>query len=159
MPVNLPDIIYTLACILEDSIPITDTYTLFILQISTQISFPQSSIPSHRNTLLCFVVCWPSPRARKASFLLHNHMWAPSIMTSHTHTHTHTHTRVKVKMLVAQLCLTLCNPMDCSPPGSSILGILQAKILEWVAMTFSRGSSQHRDRTWVSHIAGRFFPV
>ena len=41
-----------------------------------------------------------------------------------------------------QLCLTLCNPMDCSPPGSSVYGILQAKILEWVAISFSRRSSQ-----------------
>ena len=42
----------------------------------------------------------------------------------------------------AQSCLTLCDPMDCSPPGSSILGILKAKILEWVAMPSSRGSSR-----------------
>ena len=40
----------------------------------------------------------------------------------------------------AQLCLTLCDSTDCSPPGSSVLGILQARILEWVAMLFSRGS-------------------
>ena len=58
---------------------------------------------------------------------------------------------------VAQLCLTLCDPMDCSPPGSSVHGILQARILEWVAMPSSRGSSQPRDRTQVSHIAGRLF--
>ena len=56
---------------------------------------------------------------------------------------------------VAQSCLTLCDPVDCSPPGSSIPGILQARILEWVAISFSRGSSQPRDRTQVSHIAGR----
>ena len=47
--------------------------------------------------------------------------------------------------------------MDCSPPGSSVHGILQARILEWVAMPFSRGSSQPRDGTWISCIAGRFF--
>ena len=40
-----------------------------------------------------------------------------------------------------QSCLTLCDPMDCSPPGSSVHGILQARIFEWVAMPFSRGSS------------------
>ena len=44
-----------------------------------------------------------------------------------------------------QSCLTFCNPMDCSPPGSSVHGILQGRILEWVAMSFSRGSSQLRD--------------
>ena len=47
--------------------------------------------------------------------------------------------------LVAQLCPTLCNSVDCSPPGSSVHGILQAAILEWVAMPFSRGPSQPRD--------------
>ena len=58
---------------------------------------------------------------------------------------------------VAQSCLTLCNPMDCSPPGSSDHAILQTRILEWVAIPFSRRwSSQPRDRTWVSCIAGEF---
>ena len=58
-----------------------------------------------------------------------------------------------------QLCPTPCDPMDCSPPGSSVHGILQAKILEWVAIAFSRGSSWPRDRTQVSHIAGIFFTI
>ena len=58
---------------------------------------------------------------------------------------------------VAQLYLTLCDPMDCSPPGSSVHGILQARILEWVAISFSRGSSLPRDLTQVSLIAGRRF--
>ena len=62
-------------------------------------------------------------------------------------------------MLVVQLCLTLCDPMDYSPPGSSVHGILQARILEWVAIPFSRGSSQPRDQTLVSCIAGRFFTI
>ena len=57
---------------------------------------------------------------------------------------------MKVKMLVAQSCLTLCDPMDCSLAGFSVHGILQATILEWVASPFSRGSSLPRDRTWVS---------
>ena len=61
--------------------------------------------------------------------------------------------------LVAQSCPTLCDPMDCSLPGSSVHGILQARILEWVTMPSSKGSSQPRDRTQVSHIAGRFFTV
>ena len=62
-------------------------------------------------------------------------------------------------VLVAQSCLTLCDPMDCSPPGSSVHGILQARILEWVAIPFSRESSQLRDRIWFSCIAGRFFTI
>ena len=57
---------------------------------------------------------------------------------------------VKVKVLVARSCLTLYDPMDCSPPGSSIHGILQARILEGVAIPFSRGFSQPRDQTLVS---------
>jgi len=61
--------------------------------------------------------------------------------------------------LVAQLCLTLCNPIDCSPPGSSVHAILQARILEWVAIPFSRGSSPPRDQTQVSRIANRFFTI
>ena len=50
-------------------------------------------------------------------------------------------------------------PVDCSPPGSSVHGMLQAKILEWVTMPSSRGSSQSRDQTQVSHTAGRRFTI
>ena len=56
---------------------------------------------------------------------------------------------------IVQSCLTLCDPMDCSLPGFSIHGILQARILEWVTISFSRGSSRPRDRTRVSRIGGR----
>ena len=62
-----------------------------------------------------------------------------------------------VLVLAAQSCPTLCNPMDCSPPGSSVHEIFQARILEWVAISFSRESSHPRDRTRVSCTAGRFF--
>ena len=58
---------------------------------------------------------------------------------------------------VAQLCPTLCDPMDYSLPGFSIHGIFQARILEWVTISFSRGSSRPRDWTWVSRIGGRHF--
>ena len=61
-----------------------------------------------------------------------------------------------VKSLV-RLCPTLCHPVDCSPPGSSVYGILQARILEWVAISFSRGSSWPKDGTQVSCIAGKHF--
>ena len=60
--------------------------------------------------------------------------------------------QVKVKVEVAQLCPILCNPMD-----YRVLGILQARILEWVAVPFSRRSAKPRDRTQVSRIAGEFF--
>ena len=65
----------------------------------------------------------------------------------------------QVKVLVTQSCLIVCDPMDCSLPDSSVHGILQARILERIAILFSRGSSQPRDRTQVSCIAGRFFTI
>ena len=58
---------------------------------------------------------------------------------------------------VAQSCRTLCDPMDCSLSGSSVHGIFQAKVLQWIAISFSRRSSQLRNRTQVSRIAGRHF--
>ena len=64
--------------------------------------------------------------------------------------------KVKVKSLNR---VQLCDPMDCSLPCSSIHGIFQTRVLEWVAISFSRGSSQPRDRTWVSCIVGRRFTV
>ena len=65
----------------------------------------------------------------------------------------------KVKVLVTQSCLTLCDPKDCGPPGSSVHGILQARILQWVAVPTPRGSSQLRYRTQVSLIVGWFFTI
>ena len=57
----------------------------------------------------------------------------------------------------AQSCLTLCNPMDCSLPGSSVHGIFQGRVLEWVANFFSRGSSWPWDQAQVSRLVGRHF--
>jgi len=62
-------------------------------------------------------------------------------------------------MLVTQSCLTLCDPVDCSLLGSSVLGILQATILEWVVNSFSRGSSPPRDQIQVSCFASGFFTI
>ena len=64
-----------------------------------------------------------------------------------------------LKVKVTQWCPTVWNPMDCSLPGFSIHGNLQARILEWVAILVSRGSSQPRDCTLVSHIESGFFTV
>ena len=64
-----------------------------------------------------------------------------------------------LKVLVTQLCLTLCDHMDCSPPGSSVHGILRARILEWIAISFFGVSSWLRDQTQVSCITGRFFTI
>ena len=66
---------------------------------------------------------------------------------------------VVLKVLVAQLCPILCDPMDCSPLGSSVHRILQARILGWVVIPFSRASSRPRDQSQVSCLAGRFFTV
>ena len=66
---------------------------------------------------------------------------------------------VCVCVLAAQSCLTLWDPMESSPPGSSIHGTLQARILEGVAIPFSRGSSWPRDWTWISCISVRFFTI
>ena len=65
----------------------------------------------------------------------------------------------EVKVFVAQLRPILCKPMDRTPPGFSVHGILQARILEWVAISSSRGSSQRRNWTQVSWIADRFFTI
>ena len=72
----------------------------------------------------------------------------------------HLHLHSKFLLLVVQPpnhVQFFCHPMNCSPPGSSVCGISQARIQEWVAISFSRGSSQPRDQTHVSCIAGRFF--
>ena len=65
----------------------------------------------------------------------------------------------EVKVLVAQLCPTLCEPVDCSPLDSSVHGILQARILEWVAIPFSRGLPEPGIEAGSTHIAGRFFTI
>ena len=72
-------------------------------------------------------------------------------------TNTISHLVLNCESEVTQSCLTLCDPIDRSLPGSSALGIFQARVLEWVAISFSRGSSQPRDQTWVSRIEGRRF--
>ena len=65
--------------------------------------------------------------------------------------------RACVRAQSLRSCPTLCHPIDCDPPGSSVHGILQVRVLAWVAMPSSRGSSQPRDQTHISCIAGRFF--
>ena len=67
--------------------------------------------------------------------------------------------KLGVKALVTHSCPILCDPMHCSPPGSSVHGILQVRILEWVTIPFSMRPFRPRDGTQVSRIAGRFFTV
>ena len=67
--------------------------------------------------------------------------------------------KVKSESVSCSLVSNCCDPVDWSPPGSSVHGILQAGILEWVAIPFSRGSSRPRDWTRISYIAGRFLTI
>ena len=91
--------------------------------------------------------------ARKASF-------PPELVFSGNFSHMSlTSLSVCVCAKWLQLCPTLWDPMDCSPPGSSVHGILQARILEWVAISSSRGSSRPRDWTLISCIAGDSSPL
>ena len=85
---------------------------------------------------------------------IHVHVW-PNHFALHLKLTQYCSSGVCAKLI--QSCQTLCNPMDCSPPGSSVYGILQAGILEWVAISSSRRSPWLRDQTCISYIAGRFF--
>ena len=92
-------------------------------------------------------------------FLLVNHtVWEASYPDFNPYYLKSSHI-ISVKVLVTQSCRTLCDPMDCSLPGCSVHGILQARILEWVAISFSRGTSWPRDQTRVSWITHRFFTI
>ena len=86
---------------------------------------------------------------------MYNLMFVYTLWKDH-HNRVNQHT---VVLLVAQLCRTLWNPMDYSLPGSSVHGILQARILEGIAIPFSKGSSWFRARTQVSYMVGRFFTI
>ena len=91
----------------------------------------------------------------------HHYLWTSPWSSSHTAWWLgFTGTGLKnMKVKVTQSCPTHCDTMYCSLTGSSVHRILQARILEWVAVPFSRGSSQPRDQTQVSHIAGKFFTI
>ena len=103
----------------------------------------------------------------------HTHVSIHVCVYIHIYIHTrvyvyiYTHTCIHVSMCVctqtlstcAQSCPTVCDPVNCRPPGFSVHGIRQAKILEWEAVSFSRVSSQLRDETQVSCVAGRFFTI
>ena len=79
-------------------------------------------------------------------------LWPSAFFMVHlSHPYMFTGKTMRAKSL--QLCLTLCNPIDCSLPGSSAQGILRARILEWVAISSSRRSSQPRDRTHISYVS------
>ena len=97
----------------------------------------------------------PMNHERKESMPLSQTIWVLAWVQSRYHFKKNN----GMSLLVAQLCPTHCNPMDYSLPGSTVHGISQARILEWVAISFSMGSSWPRDWTWVTCIASRFFIV
>jgi len=99
----------------------------------------------------------PSPPKNELKFKMLS--WIMRSINSWHCLELHLGKKKKVKSEVSQSCLTLCNPMDCNLPGSSVHGILQARVLEWVAISFSRRSSQPRDQTQVAHVAGRCFTI
>ena len=106
--------------------------------------------------ILCFIMAVP--------FCIHTHIHQCARIPVSPHSPLHLSSFYffifwQCVWLVAQSCPTLCNPMECSPPGSSVHGILQARILEGVVMPSSRGSSQPRDWTQVSCTADRFFTI
>ena len=124
----------------------------------------------HKSFSLCGLpsLCplWKACSARaKTYFLL---CWLPTgkggnqlgIWEGQIHTTLHkvtTKDLLRIALLLTRSCRTLCDPKDCGPPGSPVHGILQARILEWVAIPSSRRSFQPRDRTRISCSAGRFF--
>ena len=101
--------------------------------------------------ILLFLQSLPESSKQSKGFVLHTLLVCVCICI-YTHTpNSYTYICMHDKSL--WLCLTFCDPMDYSPPGSSVHGILQARTLEWVAMPFSRGSSRPRDRTHVSYVS------
>ena len=111
----------------------------------------------------CQTLFWGAPKSLqmvtaamklKDAYSLEGKLWK---MTLYFNLHLSPPTHNSSLCLVAQLCLTLCDPLDYSPPGSSVHGIFQAGILDWVAISSSMGSSWPRDQTPISYIAGRFY--
>ena len=110
---------------------------------------------SHDNT-----TCYRGSRRRKGRRGLKMYLKKSWLKTPRTWRRKHIQVqRNKSESQVARSCSTLCEPMDCSLPGSSVHGIFQAIVLEWIAISFSRGCSWPRDQTQVSRIVDRCFTV
>ena len=146
----------------------------FFSPFITQSSYPQVLPTISSKCIPCQLTLITSTAAKvtepPSSLIWNTEKWSNSVMrqteawtlksnSMRPNTWLATHKLHEVKVLVVQLCLTLCDPMDCSLPGSSVHGILQARILEYVAIPFCKGSSQPRDQTQVSCIASGFFTI
>ena len=107
--------------------------------------------PSPASALSSWVPVWSLSehcRSKHVEWYLENRSWEQTLTLF---------IKKQSESEVAQSCLTLCNPMDHNLPGSSVHGVFQARVLEWVAIFFSRGSSPPRDRIRVSWTAGRLY--
>ena len=102
---------------------------------------------SEMSSITCRSLAAEVPRVKKhANLKEHEDIYRTTIWPSNPTIWTYT---LEMKVLVAQSCPTLCNPMDCSPPGSTVHGISQVGVLEWGAISFSRGSFWLRDQTCI----------
>ena len=117
------------------------------------LGFSSSLRGTHFNSDLTGTCSW------SILYLIPCHGYLPTFSIGRSLSHQCSSSEGCMCVLVAQQCLILCDPMDCSPPGSSVHKILQARILEWATSLFSRKSSQPRNLTWLSLSAGRFLTV
>ena len=132
-----------------------DSCDLLVEHLKTQDSFLFSSCQLCELGLITSPLC-----ALMFDFETHSVSVSINSVSIHKALWTQTWWKVmKSESEFTQLCPTLFDPMDCSPPGSSIHTVFQATILEWVAVFFSRGSSRPRGRTQVSGIVGRLFTL
>ena len=151
------------------SSPCLQFFTSTSLQIFPLLSNSPATTLSQASITSCLVcchsTCWVSSQLRKRilrHLRCHRQLRGVSQVILNCHGN---HSNICQKLLawgeseVAQSCLTICDPMDCGLPGSSVHGIFQARVMEWVTISFSRGFFQCRDRTQVSCTAGRSFTI
>ena len=155
----MPSSYIILCCLLLLLPPIPPSIKVFVNESTLRMRWPKywsfsfSIVPSKEHPgLISFRMDWLDLLAVPGTLKSPQHHRSKSSILWHS--------GLEVKWSeVAQSCLTLCDPMDCSLTGFSVHGIFQARVLEWVAISFSRGSSWPRDRTWVSGIVGRCFTL
>ena len=145
--------LYVCVCVCAQSYPTLETLWTITRQAPLSLGFSRQEYWSG--------LPFPSPgifltQGSNPSLLCLLHWQVGSLLLRHLG---NPYSCAESEVLVVQSCPTLCDPMDCSLPDSAIHGILQARILERVAIPFSRGSSQARYQTQVSCIAGRFFTI
>ena len=129
-----------------------DRYTVLYLKWITN----KDLLYSIANCVQCYVAAWMGGDIEGEWIQVY--VWFESLLSTWNY-HNIANWLWKKESEVTQLCPTPCDPTDCSLPGSSVHGVFQARVLEWVASSFSRGSSRPRDWTQVSHTVGRCFTI